>query len=234
MGRGVGLRDVSVFPCRGRLLLGEAGGVFFEGLWSVRRCIGVRSRISGTMSAEGRAIADLLREVNDGDELAFERLVTRTYGELRRMAGALMRGRVRGVTLQPTALVHEAYLRLLDGDPRWESRAHFFGAAARAMRQVLVGQARRRSALKRAGDAVRVTFHDLEVESPEPRLDLLALDEALRALGEVDERFTRVMELRYFAGCTLEETAELTGRSLATVKRDWAYARAWLYDYMTG
>lgn len=178
-------------------------------------------------------VVELIREVNDGDQRAFEALVTLTYGELRKIAGSLMQGRVQGDTLQPTALVHEAYLRLLDSDARWDGRAHFFGAAARAMRQVLVGQARRRSAKKRAGDAVRVTFHDLEVQSPEPRLDLLALDEALTALAGVDERLARVMELRYFAGCTLEETAELTGRSVATVKRDWAYARAWLYDYMT-
>lgn len=178
-------------------------------------------------------VLDLIREVNDGDERAFEALVTLTYGELRKMAGSLMRGRIAGNTLQPTALVHEAYLRLVDNEPRWDSRAHFFGAAARAMRQVLVGQARKKGASKRAGDAVRVTFHDLDVQCPEPSLDLLALDQALTALTAVDEGLTRVMELRYFAGCTLEETAALTGRSLATVKRDWAYARAWLYDYMT-
>jgi RNA polymerase sigma factor (TIGR02999 family) len=177
-------------------------------------------------------LSRLLQEVNAGDERAYEALVTLAYGELRRMAGSLMRGRVHGNTLQPTALVHEAYLRLMQGESRWDSKAHFFGAAARAMRQVLVAQARRKSARKRAGQAVRVTFHELEVQSAEPQLDLLALDEAMSALERVDARFTRVMELRYFAGCTLEEIGELTGRSLATVKRDWAYARAWLYDHM--
>jgi RNA polymerase sigma factor (TIGR02999 family) len=186
------------------------------------------------LSQTSERIGKLLEEVNAGDERAFESLVTLVYGELRRMAGSLMRGRMKGNTLQPTALVHEAYLHLLQGEPRFENRAHFFGAAARAMRQVLVAQARKKSALKRGGQALRVTFNDLDVQCADPQLDLLALDEALTALGRVDERFTRVMELRYFGGCTLEDVAELTGRSLATVKRDWTYARAWLYDYMTG
>jgi RNA polymerase sigma factor (TIGR02999 family) len=177
-------------------------------------------------------VVRLLRDVNAGREDAFDSLVTLVYGELRRMAASLMRGRVHGATLQPTALVNEAYMRLAQGATHWDSRAHFFGAAARAMRQVLVAQARRKSAVKRAGHAVRVTFHELQVQSPEPQVDLLALDAALTALAEVDERYTRVMELRYFAGCGLEEIGTLTGRSLATVKRDWAYARAWLYDYM--
>jgi RNA polymerase sigma factor (TIGR02999 family) len=144
-----------------------------------------------------------------------------------------VRGQPNGHTLQPTALVNEAYIRLAQGESRWDGKAHFFGAAARAMRQVLIAHARRRSAQKRAGDAIRVTFSDLDVQAPEPQLDVLALDDALTALAGVDERFSHIMELRYFAGCTLAEIAQLTGRSLATVKRDWAYARAWLYDYMS-
>jgi len=174
----------------------------------------------------------LLDEVNAGDARAFESFFALAYGELRRMAASLMRGQINGHTLQPTALVNEAYLRLAQGEIRWDSKAHFFGAAAHAMRQVLVGEARRRSALKRAGDAVRVTFTDLAVHAAEPHLDLLALDEALNALRQVDERFTSVLELRYFGGLSLEEIAQATGRSLATVKRDWSYARAWLYDHM--
>ena len=162
---------------------------------------------------------------------AFESLVAAAYGELRRMAGSMMHYR-NGATLQPTALVNEAYLRLAGGDTRWENKAHFFGAAARAMRQVLAGYARERAAGKRGGEAVRVTFDDLCVQTPEPSADVLALDEALAALSRVNERFTQVVELRYFAGSSLEEIAEVTGRSLATVKRDWLYARAWLYDYM--
>jgi RNA polymerase sigma-70 factor, ECF subfamily len=172
------------------------------------------------------------QDVCAGDGLAFESLVSLAYGELRRMAASLMRGHVNGCTLQPTALVNEAYLRLAQGDVRWQSRGHFFGSAARAMRQVLVAQARRRSAQKRAGDAKRVTFSEVQVRTDEPQVDLLAIEEAMTALARVDERFARVMELRYFAGCSLEQIAEVTGCSLATVKRDWAYARAWLYDYM--
>jgi RNA polymerase sigma factor (TIGR02999 family) len=178
-------------------------------------------------------VARLLDRVNDGEPAAFDALVALVYGELRRMAGGLMRGHANGHTLQPTAVVNEAYLRLLQSEPRWDGRAHFFGAAARAMRQVLIAHARRTAADKRAGNAVRVTFNDLEVQAPEPHLDLLALDEALTALAKVDERFARVMELRYFAGCSVSEIADLTGRSLASVKRDWAYARAWLYDYLS-
>ena len=179
-----------------------------------------------------RDVGVLLREVNAGDEGAFEALVTVVYGELRRMAGSLMRSQAAGHTLQPTALVNEAYLRLVQGETQWEGRAHFFGAAARAMRQVLIAHARSRAAQKRDGGD-RVTFHEIDVAAPDPGLDVLALDQALTALAAVDQRFTRVMELRYFAGCSLPEIAELTGRSLATVKRDWAYARAWLYDYMS-
>lgn len=181
------------------------------------------------MSAD--EVATLLRRVNGGDQEAFASLVTIVYDELRRMAGGLMRWQA-GHTLQPTALVNEAYLRLCGSRPPWEGRAHFFGAAARAMRQVLMAHARRRAAEKRGGRVVRVTFHDLNVQTPEPDVDLLALDEALTALGREDPRFAQVMELRYFGGFTLPEIAEHTGRSLATVKRDWTYARAWLYDFL--
>jgi RNA polymerase sigma-70 factor (ECF subfamily) len=185
------------------------------------------------LETEPDPVARLLNAINDGDAGAFDSLVSLVYGELRRMAGSLMRGQSNGHTLQPTALVNEAYLRLVQGEPRWDGKAHFFGAAARAMRQVLIAHARRGSAQKRAGDAIRVTFSDLDVQTPEPQLDVLALDDALTALARVDERFSCIMELRYFGGSTLPEIALLTGRSLATVKRDWAYARAWLYDYMS-
>jgi RNA polymerase sigma factor (TIGR02999 family) len=178
-------------------------------------------------------VSRLLEQVNSGVPGAFDSLVTLVYGELRRMAGGLMRAQRPDHTLQPTALVNEAYMRLAGGESRWDGRAHFFGAAARAMRQVLVAHARHRSAQKRAGERVRVTFSDLAVQAPEPELDLLALDEALDALGRVDQRFVRVLELRYFGGCSLSEIADLTGRSLATVKRDWSYARAWLYERLS-
>ena len=175
----------------------------------------------------------LLEEVNAGDVRAFESLVSHVYAELRQMARSLMLGQIDGRTLQPTALVNEAYLRLAQGETRWDSKAHFFGAAAHAMRQVLIDEARRRSAQKRAGHVVRITFSDISVQADEPHLDLLALDEAMTVLSQIDGRFTRVLELRYFGGFTLEETAQVMGYSLATVKRDWAFARAWLYDRMT-
>lgn len=176
--------------------------------------------------------AGLLDEVNAGDQRAFESLLSLTYGELRRMAASLMRGS-DSHTLQPTALVNEAYLRLVGGEIRWDSKAHFFGAAAHAMRQVLVGEARRRAALKRTACPVRITFSDLNVHARESQLDLLALDEAIAALRCIGERFARVSELRYFAGFTMEEIAQITGCSLATVKRDWIYARAWLGERMS-
>jgi RNA polymerase sigma-70 factor (ECF subfamily) len=181
---------------------------------------------------ESEQVERLLHGVHTGDEKAFESLVSLAYSELRRMAASLMHGRLNGHTLQPTALVNEAYIRLARDNARWDSKAHFFGAAARAMRQVLAGHAREKAAQKRAGEAARVTFNDLEIPSVERNLDVVLLDEAMTALSQVDERLTRVMELRYFAGLSLAEVAELTGCSPATVKRDWAYARAWLYEYM--
>jgi RNA polymerase sigma factor (TIGR02999 family) len=179
-------------------------------------------------------VSGLLDKVRAGDGSAFESLISIVYDELRRMAASLMHGQVNGRTLQPTALVNEAFLRLVHGENKWDNKAHFFGAAARAMRQVLIAEARRRSAQKRAGNAKRITFRDLEIGVQEPEPDVLALEEAMTALAGVDERFTRIMELRYFAGCSLEEIAEITGCSLSTVKRDWTYARAWLFDRMTG
>jgi RNA polymerase sigma factor (TIGR02999 family) len=181
---------------------------------------------------EQDVVSRLLSDVRGGDRQVLDSLIAAVYDELRRIAGSLMRGRLNGRTLQPTALVNEAWLRLADGPKEWENRAHFFGTAARAMRQVLVEEARRRSSKKRAGDARRVTFHDLDFAAEDPSIDLLALDEALSALAQINQRLTRLIDLRYFAGCSLEEAAEITGCSLATVKRDWAYSRAWLAERM--
>ncbi|HZS56602.1 MAG TPA: sigma-70 family RNA polymerase sigma factor [Bryobacteraceae bacterium] len=179
---------------------------------------------------ERNDVSRLLESARDGDKTAFDSLIAIVYHELRHIAASLMRGQINGRTLQPTAVVNEAWMRLSASDGVWENKAHFFGAAARAMRQVLTEEARRRSSQKRAGHVKRVTFQDLVIGAEEPTVDMLALDEALSALGEVDERFTRLIELRYFAGCNLDEVAELTGRSVATVKRDWTYARAWLFE----
>lgn len=178
-------------------------------------------------------VTALLLAVSSGEEDAYEKLMEILYHELRRLAGSFMRSERVGHTLQPTALVNEAYLRLIQGDPRWENRAHFFGAAAQAMRRILVDHARRRQSLKRGGDAVRVTFENLQVEAVDPQLDLVALDEALTSLAGEDERLARVVELRFFAGCSLDQVGEILNISKATVKRDWTYARAWLYDQIS-
>ncbi len=175
-------------------------------------------------------ISRLLYKVREGDKSAFDSLIAAVYWDLRKIAAALMRGQVNGRTIQPTAVVNEAWIRLNAGSSAWENRAHFFGAAARAMRQVLTEEARRRNSQKRAGHAKRVTLQDLASGAEERTIDMLALDEALNGLAEVDQRLIRLIELRYFAGCGLEEVAEMTGRSIASVKRDWTYARAWLFE----
>ncbi len=178
-------------------------------------------------------VTQLLRAVNSGQERAQDALIAALYSELRRLAGYLMWKERGDHTLQPTALVNEAYMRLVQSDPKWENRAHFHAAAARAMRRILVEHARQKSALKRGGEVQRTTFADVQVQMSDPQLDVLALDQALTALGAEEPRLVQVVELRYFAGCSQEEAAELLGVSEATVKRDWAYARAWLYEFMS-
>jgi RNA polymerase sigma factor (TIGR02999 family) len=138
-----------------------------------------------------------------------------------------------GHTLQATALVNEAYLRLAPGEERWENRAHFFGSAALAMRRILVDHARRHRSSKRGGEAQRVTFEDLAVATPEPEVDLLALDKALDDLAKEEPRLAEVVQLRYFAGLGIKETAAILGTSPATGKRDWTYAWAWLLARMS-
>jgi RNA polymerase sigma-70 factor, ECF subfamily len=151
----------------------------------------------------------LLHEVNRGSREAQDALMNAVYHELRGIAGRLMRKERRDHTLQPTALVNEAYLRLVRGEPKWENRAHFFGAAARAMRRILVEYARQKLSQKQGGGAQHVTFADIDVQAEDPQLNLLSLDEALTALNDVDSRLLKVVELRYFAGCNLDEIAEI-------------------------
>jgi RNA polymerase sigma factor (TIGR02999 family) len=181
---------------------------------------------------DDRDITLLLQAVGDGDDQALERLISLVQSRLQEMAAHRMRQERDGHTLQPTALVNEAYMRLVRGEPRWENRAHFFGAAGEAMRRVLVDHARKFQAEKRGGGAQRVTFSALEVAAPEPNVDVLALDQALQALEEHDARLAQVVRLRYFVGLNIEETAEALEISVATVKRDWTYARAWLIERM--
>jgi RNA polymerase sigma factor (TIGR02999 family) len=172
-------------------------------------------------------ITRLVERYRAGDTDAFEELVRLVYAELRRLAAWQMRGERAEHTLQPTALVHEAYLRLAgDGDPRWENRAHFLAAATRVMRHVLVDHARARNAGKRAGAAVALD-EALEVAA-ESRVDVVVLHDALERLSAVDPDLAAVVEMRYFGGLTVPEIAEVTGVSRATVEREWASARAWL------
>lgn len=178
-------------------------------------------------------ITELLQSIEaDAGGACDERLFEIVYDELRAMAGARLAQERSGHTLQPTALVNEAYLRLVKGEPSWKCRAHFFGAAGEAMRRILIDAARRRLAAKRGGDAGRVTLHDLAVESEEPPLDLLSLDRALETLASLDQRLVEIVRLRYFAQLSIETTALLMERSPASIKRDWAYARAWLMEHM--
>lgn len=175
----------------------------------------------------------LLHSVRSGRDGAREELYEEVYRELRSMAAARLSRERQGHTLQATALVNEAYLRLAPGDQDWENRAHFFGSAARAMRRILVDHARRHQASKRGGEAQRVTFEDLAIAAPESEVDLLALDDALDALAQDEPRLAEVVHLRFFAGLGIAETAEILGTSPATVKRDWTFARAWLLERMS-
>ena len=175
------------------------------------------------------------QEAGAGSQPAYDELFPLVYAELRRIAAREMRREKPGRTLQTTALVHEAYLRLLkDASLSFENRAHFLGIAARAMREILIEHARARVARKRGGGAERLTLDDLLAPVPSPSIDVLALDEALQRLARLDERHARVVELRYFGGLTVEETAAALGLSPATVKRAWTLSRAWLYRELTG
>jgi RNA polymerase sigma factor (TIGR02999 family) len=172
-------------------------------------------------------VTQLLDAVREGDSRAHDVLFARVYGELRRLARQVRQGRA-GETLRTTALVHEAYLKLIpSSEQRWESRAHFFAVAARAMRQVLVDAARRRQAHKRGAGEQLVSLEE-GVAAPVRSEELLALDEALARLARRNERWVRIVEHRFFAGMTAEETAAVMEVSLRTVEREWRAARAWL------
>src|SRR3977135_353706 len=175
------------------------------------------------------AVTELLRAWGDGDDGALERLTPLVEAELRRLARGYMARERRGHTLQTTALVNEAFLRLTDARRiRRQDRAHFLGISARLMRRVLVDHARSLGYQKRGGGAERVTLDDGLVTSPEPAVDVLALDRALEALAAVDDRKSRVIELRFFGGLAVQEAAEVLHVSPDTVKRDWRLAKLWL------
>jgi RNA polymerase sigma factor (TIGR02999 family) len=175
-------------------------------------------------------LTDLLVEWRDGDESALDKLTPLVYGELRRIAHRYLQRERNGHTLQTTALVNEAYLRLAgERKIEWQNRAHFFAVTARVMRHVLTDYARRRNYAKRGGDAQQVSLDDVYVMSHERATELVALDEGLQELARLDPRKGLVVELRYFGGLSLEETAEVLEVSLMTVRRDWRAAKAWLY-----
>lgn len=177
-----------------------------------------------------RALADL----SAGDHAALDRLLPLVYDHLRAMADRELRRERPGHTLSPTALVHEAFLKLVQLDRiTWDGRAHFFGACAQAMRRILISYARGRKAAKRGAGAVPVSLDDVVLAARERPAELLALDEALQRLEELSPRQARVVEYRYFAGMEIEAVAEALGVSPATVKREWAAARAWLNRELT-
>ena len=188
------------------------------------------------MDTSPSAVASLVNNARQGDEQALAALLPIVYDELRRLAARYMRRERPGQTLQATALVHDVYLRLLqDSHLSWQNRAHFFGIAARSMRQILIERARSRGAAKRGGSRIRVTFDPgLIAPAQAPALDLEALDEALTRLAALDAELARVVEVRFFGGLSIEETAEALNISPATVKRRWTLAKAWLARELRG
>ena len=186
------------------------------------------------MDTSSDEVTRLLQDWGKGNQQALERLVPLIYEELRQVAHKCLYRERPGHTLQTTALVHEAYLKLIDQrDARWQNRAHFFAIAAQAMRRILVDSARRHTAMKRGGAAENLPLDEAASVSLEPDPILLPLDEALNALAEIDSQQSRIVELRFFGGLTIEETAEVMNLSQDMIKRDWAMARAWLRQALT-
>ncbi len=183
-----------------------------------------------TGSEAPREVTQLLIDWSNGDQNAFEKLLPLVYSELRRLAARHLARERRNHTLQSTAVVHEAYLRLIDQNRvQWKNRAQFFGVASQMIRRILVDHARSHQAAKRGSGAIKLSLDEAMAVPGGKDLDLVALDDALRSLAERDEQQARIVELRFFGGLSIEETAEVIGVSPATVKRDWAMAKAWLY-----
>jgi len=181
-------------------------------------------------------VTQILSQIERGDPSAADQLLPLVYNELRRLAAQRLAQEATGQTLQPTALVHEAYVRLVDAEhqQRWDSRGHFFAAAAEAMRRILVDNARRKKSKKRGGGRQRVDMELPDGDNGPPLDGLLALDEALNRLEAKDSRKSKLVELRFFSGLTSEQAAEALGVSVATAERDWTFARAWLRREMSG
>jgi RNA polymerase sigma-70 factor (ECF subfamily) len=180
--------------------------------------------------AETRNITQLLSAWSEGDKAALDALIPVVYDELRRQASRYLRRERPGHTLQTTALINEAYLRLFDQRAmKWQNRAQFFGIAAQLMRRILVDHARAKHRAKRGGSEIRVSLTDATSVTKEPDLDLVQLDEALNKLAEIDPQQSKIVELRFFSGLNVQETAAALNISPATVKRDWSVAKAWLH-----
>ncbi len=181
-------------------------------------------------------VTQILSQIEQGDPSAAELLLPLVYSELRKLAAARMAQESPDHTLQATALVHEAYVRLVDTDKaqHWDSRGHFFAAAAEAMRRILVENARRKQSEKRGGGRRRVDVEVGEVDNGPPLDDLLVLDDALEKLAAKDARKAKLVELRFFSGLTTEQAADVLGVSIATAERDWTYTRAWLRREVSG
>ncbi len=180
-------------------------------------------------------VTQLLQAWKDGNQEALGKLVPLVHEELHRLARHYMRGERQGHTLQTTELVNEAYMRLINWkNVQWQNRAHFFGVAARVMRHILVDFARSRHYAKRGGDACRVSLSEAAVVSRERGEDLIALDDALQSLAALDARKARIVELRFFGGLSVDETAEVMKISSRTVMREWSLAQAWLYRQLSG
>ena len=174
-------------------------------------------------------VTQLLRELSGGDRAALDKLLPLVYKELRHLAQGYLRRERSDHTLQPTALVHEAYLRLVDQNVAWQNRAHFFGVAAETMRRILIDHARSHQARKRGSGDIKLSLDEGINISDERARDLIALDDALKALARLDPQKSRIVELRFFGGLSIEETAEVLGVGTATVIRQWRTAKAWLY-----
>ena len=187
------------------------------------------------LNVASHQITLLLANWNEGDEFALEQLMPLVYEELRRMARSFMRRQAAGHTFQTTELIHEAYLKIAKGDEQnWENRAHFFGVAAQAMRHILVDYARGKQRQKRGGWQERVTFAEDVMVSNDGSEKIVALDEALKQLAVLDARKSRVVEMKFFGGLTMEEIAEVMKITPKTVKRDWQFARMWLARELAG
>jgi RNA polymerase sigma factor (TIGR02999 family) len=186
------------------------------------------------MTSTPHSVTQMLLDWSRGDREALDKLIPAIYDELRLRAARYLRRERPGHTLQTTALINETYLRLVaQKDVKWQNRAHFFAIAAQLMRRILVDHARQRGATKRGGADLRVTLDEAVAASTEPDVSLMALDEALGGLAEIDARQSQIVELRYFGGLSIDETAEVLGVSPATVKLDWSMAKAWLRREMS-